>query len=359
MANEKGIRGDRLIGLDLFRIALAVLILLFHSRAKSHFSCYYYVLDDFISMGAIAMTAFFMLSGYSLYLVYGKEDFLSIEKVKTFYIKRFINIAPLYFFVTLVYLVFFSKETPLQLLFVLPVEVLTIQAELNLTHVFHNGGTWFISCLTICYFIYPFIQWVTNQISDKGRVKTIIFLSFIILLSPFVGKMFDVDTYPNPFIRLLEFCIGILLSQLNTLDSGKNKILDLFRTELMLALSIIALVAGITLVIRMGFPKSYQAYNIIALPCFIVMMLSLSYQKFEIKHTKTILYMSKVSYAFFMTQIFLWPLCQWLITKLGHDTNMIRIALSFVTCSIISILMYEIVDKPVGKYLRNRLMNNI
>lgn len=305
------------------------------------------------------MTAFFMLSGYSLYLVYGKEDFQSIDKVKTFYRKRFINIAPLYFFVTLVYLVLFSEESPLQLLFVLPVEFLSIQAELNLTHVFHNGGTWFISCLAICYFLYPYMQWLTNHISNKGRVKAIIFLSFIILLSPFVGKMFDVETYPNPFIRLLEFCIGILLSQLNTLDSGQSRILDWLRSKWMLALSIIALVAGITLVIRMGFPKSYQAYNIIALPCFIVMMLSLSYHKFEIKHTKTILYMSKVSYAFFMTQIFLWPLCQWLIVQLGYDTNIIRIALSFTTCSIISILMYEFVDKPVGKYLRNRLISNI
>ncbi len=125
----------------------------------------------------------------------------------------------------------------------------------------------------------------------------------------------------------------------------------------MLIVSIIALVAGITLVIRMGFPKSYQAYNIIALPCFIVMMLSLSCQQFKVKHTKTILYMSIVSYAFFMTQIFLWPLCQWLVGLLGYDTNLLRIVLSFVTCSIVSILMYELVDKPVGRLLRNRLFN--
>lgn len=53
----------RIIGLDIIRISLMLLIYLFHSHM--HYHCDYGLLNSFISMGAIAITAFFMLSGYS------------------------------------------------------------------------------------------------------------------------------------------------------------------------------------------------------------------------------------------------------------------------------------------------------
>ena len=60
---------ERVIGLDIIRLGLVLLIYLFHSHM--HYKCDYWKFNDFISMGAIAMTAFFMLSGYSLHIADG------------------------------------------------------------------------------------------------------------------------------------------------------------------------------------------------------------------------------------------------------------------------------------------------
>ena len=57
----------RIIGLDVFRIFLTMLVFAFHSNI--HFQCHYGILDNFVSMGAIAMTGFFMLSGFSMFYV--------------------------------------------------------------------------------------------------------------------------------------------------------------------------------------------------------------------------------------------------------------------------------------------------
>lgn len=57
---------ERLIGLDVLRILSALVIFAFHSI--SHIGANYGQLNGFFSMGAIFMTAFFMLSGLSLSL---------------------------------------------------------------------------------------------------------------------------------------------------------------------------------------------------------------------------------------------------------------------------------------------------
>ena len=54
----------RLIGIDILRILSAFVVFLFHARIHLH--CYFGVLTRFVEMGAIFMTAFFMLSGFVL-----------------------------------------------------------------------------------------------------------------------------------------------------------------------------------------------------------------------------------------------------------------------------------------------------
>lgn len=58
--NATGSR-NRNHSLDVFRLISVFVIFLFHS--EMHLSCNYYIFENFIKMGAIFMTAFFMLSG--------------------------------------------------------------------------------------------------------------------------------------------------------------------------------------------------------------------------------------------------------------------------------------------------------
>ena len=85
---------NRLVGLDLFRISLAILIYAFHSYI--HLRCHYGVFDKFVWEGAVAMTAFFLLSGFSLQISSAKMNFTDVQHLKTFYIKRLISIIPLF-----------------------------------------------------------------------------------------------------------------------------------------------------------------------------------------------------------------------------------------------------------------------
>lgn len=68
MKNNNNIGGgERVVGLDLLRISLAILIFLFHSRIHV-LKCDYGFLNSFIDMGAIVMTVF--LCYLDMYLMY-------------------------------------------------------------------------------------------------------------------------------------------------------------------------------------------------------------------------------------------------------------------------------------------------
>ena len=166
---------QRNIGLDLLRISLALLIYMFH--ANMHFNCHFGMLDHVARLGAIAMTGFFMLSGFALNMS-NKEVLTDMSSMKRFFVKRIASIAPLYYFVAIVFVILFTHETWKEQLLLFPIEALGLQSVFSsLISVSHNGGTWFISCLVICYLLFPFVQWVCSRLNNKELV-TLSFLCF-------------------------------------------------------------------------------------------------------------------------------------------------------------------------------------
>ena len=121
------------------------------------------------------MTAFFILSGFSLYLVWQRKDLHNIVELRKFYLKRLISILPLYYSVALIYICFLGQESTVQNLLIAPVEILGIQSIFNsLFGVTHNGGTWFVSCILMCYLVYPLIQEIIKQLTSKLKVTIIL-----------------------------------------------------------------------------------------------------------------------------------------------------------------------------------------
>ena len=90
---------SRLYGLDLFRVISVLVVFFFHSRM--HLNCEYGILDSFFSMGAIFMTAFFILSGFVISYTSSAD-----VNVIPFYKKRFIGIIPAYWGIGLLFTIY-------------------------------------------------------------------------------------------------------------------------------------------------------------------------------------------------------------------------------------------------------------
>lgn len=340
---------------------MALLIFMFHSRIHV-LHCSYGIFNSFVDMGAIAMTGFFLLSGYVINLTYGRKDMSDSEELKRFYLKRLISIIPLYFvwaaLLVIANVIKNGKSAFVEEIVLFPVEFLGIQSVFSSLFSFsHNGGSWFISCILICYFMYPLLHIITKKFTDRNRRMLLFVLCFIILWGPVVQHFFHLQTiYSNPFFRALEFSIGILVSQLNT-ASQSCKLITAIRNPIVCIVTIVCLIFGISYARIINIPADFMLYNLVALPCFISLLFSLgSYHFRKLQNSKVIKYFSDISFCFFLGQIiYVWYAVRYALNYVGCESNILKISLSFIVVFCIANVLHYFVEVPSTKYLKKHL----
>lgn len=341
---------ERIYSIDLFRILMVVFILLFHSNI--HLNCQYGILTTFISQSAIFMVAFFMLSGFALYYTYYDRETDSISDTITFYIKRLIKIYPLYLFIYIAYLIFFNSLSLTKNLVIAPIELLLLQSFFSsLFNVLNNGGTWFLSCLFFCYLLFPWLKGLVLKLQKK---KLLFWgLYFISSLSPLVAKVFSTrDLYSNPFYRLIEFFLGMMIADL--VLKNKTKIKRYLAVPIILEMLI--LIISVSL-LSAYFTNDYTMYNFITVPVFALLIYHLSgvHNQFVINISKNSVtqYLNAISFPFYLAQTFTFKIMPRIKSMpwFGTYTNGKLISVTLLINLVITVLLYEAIQKPVEKWL--------
>jgi len=331
-------------------VVAAIMVLLFHCRI--HHGCSFGALTGFVSMGAIFMSGFFMLSGFVLFRTYQGRELFKMDSLKNYYLKRLIGIIPLYYLVSVVYVLSLGSESAFQNLVLLPIELLGLQTVFStLFPVSHNDGTWFISCLLLAYLFFPLMQEVVKQWGTRAKLVSIALSALILFWSPLVVHTFSTDSiYSNPFFRGLEFFIGVVLASLPV----KPQFLMTWKA---LIVETVILVAAVSLAVRLNiFVGNYMLYDWIAVPLFGCMALTLAGLKSpRLQNSKTLRYASAASYAFFLAQTFNTEIENWLFAACGIQNNVLQIVVSVVLCAIIAVALHELVEKPCARVLKKKL----
>ena len=347
----------RAIGLDFFRVSLALLVFAFHSRV--HIGSSYWIFSGFVRMGALAMTGFFMLSGYVLGLSHKHQNYIEKKDILSFYLKRIIQIFPSYLFIAIVYILFFGNESVADNLLLLPIELFGMQSFFgNLSNISHNGVTWFISCLCFCYFMFPFVQKLTKMMSVKTRKILLVSLYAILIYLPFVLSHFSCNNlYDNPIYRFFEFYLGVLLSEINMAQRSDINIHYFSRWALLMCVTIL-------LIIVTSFSVMHGNYDIlnlnwIVVPSMIVYITVLGKTKFlHFNCSKSLLFLSNISYTFFLVQCIVWPVMINYVENSDRQNNLLLVVLSFMFCLSAATLVYYFIDKQIKRHFLPILNHN-
>lgn len=346
----------RMVGLDFFRVIAAIIVFMFHTYKM--FQCDYGMLNKIISMGAIFMTAFFMLSGFCLYSAHSHINLCIASNIKVFLIKRFINILPLFYLVTLLYHFRWGEGLSLQqkiMLFFVDISGMRSMFQ----YLPNTNFIWFVSCIIFCYVAYPFLQETIKQLASKTKVIGILICSLILFIAPFVQKQFQIYSfvYYSAFFRLLEFTLGLLLASLK--EYAMNKIEALFTWKIFFIeflLLCLGVYTGVTL--SLG-NEDWMMYNLIGIPLFALIIMTLSgvgSKKFE--NSKTLAYMCSSSYAFYLAQVWTYGIHKEIVSLgITLETNMQKLFFCWGTCLCITVLFHELFEKPLGNYLQKKLLH--
>ncbi|NLJ70247.1 MAG: acyltransferase [Clostridiaceae bacterium] len=350
----------RLIGLDILRILAALNIYAGHAVAQLKIS--FGFLHPLIKLRGFFMSTFFMLSGFILYVIYSQQDLKELKILKTYYLKRIIGIIPLYYFISFLHLIFINTSTLNETILLIPIEMIGFQSVFeNLFFYVHNGGTWFISCLVFCYFLFPYLQELVKFMTQKLRIGLFIllaiFLTYLFVVRDNIGLQ---GIYSNVIYRATEFFLGILCANYFLYFRERKPILSKLKN---ISLQLIVFVLCILIVVCLynNFTilsvKVLDLFTYVFIALLLILVSSVRYPSF-LENSKILNYLSAITFAFFLVQYFTWPISKRISVLLSQEGNKSLIIISLITNLLLSILVYELFEKPVTKKLRQKFLKH-
>lgn len=190
--------------LTSWRGLLAIIIVIYH----------YHVYTGYLAaIGGTGMSFFFMVSGFMLARKYhfdslDRHSYLAFEK------KRFLRIYPLYLLTTLAIAAFSIPK--------LASKWVALLASLTFTQSYFpdkkiyfsfNGAAWFLSCIALCYLLFPLISRCTRSVKP---VRVYAVLAVLLVFASVVFSLLDHVTglwfiYIFPPVRVIDFACGVML----------------------------------------------------------------------------------------------------------------------------------------------------
>jgi len=283
----------RIDSLNFIRIIGMTMILLFHAKLMYGFSVGLAWFDDMISIGAIFVTVFFMLSGFGLRKSNQELAIRDFSGILKFYKKRILSIYPLFLLLTIVALIFQFRvmDSWNETLMRLPIQftMLHILVGKDMHGFLFNDNCWYISALFVLYLLFPFLNEFVNRLRVRAKVVLCVLLWVVSVGVYFYcvygTKLTFLDYYPNPFLRIPEFMIGMLCADLSeevgSWMAHRNTIGEVcLANSNRVCAGIVATVATFAAVaLTLFYPHFKQEtnlYGVIVIPCIAVLFLCLA-----------------------------------------------------------------------------------
>lgn len=163
---------------------------------------------DWLMMGMGIVAFFFVLSGFSLYERYGRDEHLCL---RTYYTKRIRRILPLHVLTTLT----LWLASPAIFTGSIWIYLLLLQCWFPTYEICYGGNSvaWFLSTLAFSYAVFPLLLGVVKRLSVCGTIFGIILITLCwIALNHITTDVFYRYTFPPT--RVLDFALGMLWARL-------------------------------------------------------------------------------------------------------------------------------------------------
>ena len=207
-----GNKRERIYGWDFIRVVSAFMVIAAHLTAKitEVWGVTGWFGDNANGgYGALAVSAFFILSGASLFLT--APELENVEMIRSFYCKRIKSIFPMFLFLWTVFFVLRAVMSRNLLWGGSPWKILLSLMGMDgylkyLIPNYYSIGEWFLGALIILYLLYPVLLRLFLRYRRASTALITVLYILLLCFNPF-------DMYParNPITCVLLFWTGMLM----------------------------------------------------------------------------------------------------------------------------------------------------
>ncbi len=310
------------------------------------------------SEGHLGVSFFFILSGFILSLNYKNRLISGEVSEKEFWVARVARIYPLHFFtlilsLPLFYSDFFQHAASSAAKFV--ANMLLLQSFIPVRDVYFsfNIPSWSISNEMFFYLLFPLIIGIYNRYRNAARIST-----FLLLLIP-VGILICPHNYEhrffyvNPFYRLSDFVIGILL--FNVYEGEKLK--SLFRTKRLATMAeILAVMVFIAFfAFHSAIPVGYRYSCYYWIP-MIAIVFTFSFQAGYLSDfisKQLFVFLGEISYSFYLLHFLAIKYIIAINSKFSLVSNVYLLIGIVLACTLVgSYLSYRYIELPFNRLVK-------
>ena len=271
---------------------------------------------------------------------------LSGNEPATFYKKRFSKIYFLYAAAMLLFYITLHFPKPVEL-WQIPMLIVPLHAFLPRTfRTFWDA--WFISDLLFVYLMFPFLNQLLKKIEANLRTAFLIVWGLIVYFS-IVEAYTRQSLYVSPAVRTLEFAAGMICARMAMLrETGRLR----YGTMFVLSLILTVVAAGASLKWHFFNHQLYKNHYLFT-DWFLVPLsawtiycgLKADGDKLpEILRSKAIVYLSNLSYAFFLGQHL--PFKPLIGNKVFADYSSLTKLLIMLPANLaVAVILYEVFQK--------------
>jgi peptidoglycan/LPS O-acetylase OafA/YrhL len=344
---------DSLTGLRFF----AALLVVFHHFAPRTLPDF---LANIVAHSFVAVTLFFVLSGFILTYNYIDDHGNLTTTKRVFWTARFARIYPVYllaFFLAaprVVYHLDFTKSMALET--TAAVGYLTLlQSWHPLTFTIWNVPGWSLSAEAFFYLLFPVIAPAVVRMRLPHLwvfAITVWMLSVIAPVSHLLVEGLDPYVMPyNPLFRLPEFILGIVLGK-TWMRRGTSR-LDSYFPALAVAAAFVLLAF-----LAMDVPKQFF-YNGTIVPLVMILLYSLASSEAGLSKflsRRSVIALGEASYSLYILHWPIWDISVFVLTRrFGFAEKGFPLFLVTLFCAIfVSLIVFRYLEKPGNRYLKGK-----
>ncbi len=349
--------------LTSFRFFFALIVFLSHlSLTNSHDPLFEKLNKAVFQEGYLGVSFFFILSGFVLALNY-KNKFLKNEiTYRDFWIARIARIYPLHLVTLLVALPICLgglTADPFLWFGKLVLNAFLLQSFVPLPDIYFsfNGASWSISDEFFFYFMLPFIISFAFKYQKTIGLYAFLFLIAAIPLGIMVSSQMVVHRlfYINPFFRIVDFMIGIMLYELYEKNSLKAFMLNK-KTATFIEVFAISLFA-LFFIGHNAVPQGYRfsCYYWVPMSC---MIMAFAYQAGYISDFLSkdlFVLLGEISFGFYMIHQLVILYVTAIHTKyglLGNDWLLMLVI--FIITLTGSYISFRVIEQPCNRFVRQK-----